>query len=79
MTDNTVNYQPTLSNANESREKALKALEKAKEANKGRTVPVKIDSHTTILIRPGEDPGKAKIRYLALLKKSGSGYFKNIQ
>ena len=49
MTDNTVTYQPTLSNANESREKALKALE------------------------------KAKIRYLALLKKSGSGYFKNIQ
>lgn len=72
------NNRLRLSDAKESRERALKTLEKAKEANKDRTVPVKIDARTTIFIRPGEDPEKARIRFVEGLRKSGSEYGKTL-
>lgn len=41
-----------------NRKAAVSALNKAKEVNKDRTVPVRVDSHTTVFITPAQAANK---------------------
>lgn len=54
-----------------NRKAAVSALNKAKEVNKDRTVPVRVDSHTTVFITPAQAANKKFMeRFWKLRSKS---------
>lgn len=50
-----------------ARKKALEGLEKARQMHQGE-IPVKINSKTTIFVKPGTDPETARRKFLERAK-----------